>query len=130
MVLLDADVVNRGWEKGTLLILASEARIISNVPFSASPRSPNLNPFAEAWVQRTKHEVLNHFIVFGERHLWHILDSWLAYYHKFRPHQGLGNVPISGDSPPGRPMEYFCREDIVCHEPLGGLLKHYSLAAA
>ena len=30
------------------------------------PRTPNLNPFAEAWVQRTEHEVLNHFIVFGE----------------------------------------------------------------
>jgi putative transposase len=89
-----------------------------------------MNPFAEAWVQRTKHEVLNHFIVFGERHLWHILDSWLAYYHRFRPHQGLGNVPISGDLPPGEPMENFRREDVVCHESLGGLLKHYTLAAA
>jgi transposase InsO family protein len=57
-------------------------------------RSPNLNPFAEAWVQRTKHEVLNHFIVFGEHHLQHILACWLTYYHQFRPHQGLGNVPI------------------------------------
>jgi putative transposase len=37
------------------------------------PRSPNLNPYAEAWVQRTKHEVLNHFLVFGESHLRHIL---------------------------------------------------------
>jgi putative transposase len=36
------------------------------------PRSPNLNPFSEAWVQRTKHEVLNHFLVFGERHLCYI----------------------------------------------------------
>jgi len=34
------------------------------------PRSPNLNLFAEAWGQRTKHEVFNHFLVFGERHLF------------------------------------------------------------
>ncbi|MBN1589586.1 MAG: transposase, partial [Pirellulales bacterium] len=58
-----------------------------------SPRSPNLNPFAEAWVQRTKHEVLNRFIVFGEKHLRYILNQWVSYYHQVRPHQGLGNVP-------------------------------------
>jgi len=32
-------------------------------------RSPNLNPVAESWVGRTRGEVLNHFIVFGEKHL-------------------------------------------------------------
>jgi len=30
-----------------------------------SPRSPNLNPFAERWVQSVKRECLDHFIVFG-----------------------------------------------------------------
>jgi putative transposase len=44
------------------------------------PRSPNMNPHAEAWVQRTKHEVLNHFIIFGEKHLRHLISSWLEYY--------------------------------------------------
>jgi putative transposase len=44
------------------------------------PRSPNLNPYAEVWVCRTKAECLNHFIVFGEGHLRHILTSWLTYY--------------------------------------------------
>ena len=42
------------------------------------PRSPNMNPFAEAWVQRTKHEVLNHFMVFGEKHLRHLMDEWVT----------------------------------------------------
>jgi putative transposase len=94
------------------------------------PRSPNLNPFAEAWVQRTKHEVLNHFLVFGESHLRHILDCWLTYYHQFRPHQGLGNVPISGDLPTAEPLERFCLDDVVCHESLGGLLRRYERRAA
>lgn len=94
------------------------------------PRSPNLNPFAEVWVQRTKHEVLNHFLVFGESHLRHILACWLSYYHECRPHQGLGNVPINGELSPPMPIEQFCCNDIVCHESLGGLLKHYQRRAA
>jgi len=95
------------------------------------PRSPNMNPFAEAWVQRTKHEVLNHFIVFGENHLRHILACWLTYYHRFRPHQGLGNVPI-GDAglPMPEPINRFHLDEIVCHESLGGLLRHYERRAA
>jgi len=93
-------------------------------------RSPNMNPFAETWVQRTKHEVLNHFIVFGENHLQHLLACWLTYYHQFRPHQGLGNVLINIDLPPPTPIEDFRLEDVVCLESLGGLLRHYVRRAA
>jgi putative transposase len=93
-------------------------------------RSPNMNPHAEAWVQRTKHEVLDHFIVFGEHHLRHILACWVTYYHTQRPHQGLGNVPIQVPLPPAEPLDAFRLDDIVCHELLGGLLKHYVRKAA
>ena len=88
------------------------------------PRSPNLNPYSESWVGRTKAEALNHFLVFGESHLRHILKCWLTHYHKFRPHQGLGNVPIDTGLPPPRPIDDFRLEEVVCHESLGGLLKH------
>lgn len=93
-------------------------------------RSPNMNPFAESWVGRTKHEVLNHFIALGEKQLRWIFKEWLAYYHRWRPHRGLDNVPIS-ESPvsPDLPDD-FSAEDIVCHETLGGLLKHYERKAA
>jgi putative transposase len=94
------------------------------------PLSPNMNPFAEAWVQRTKHEVLHHFIVFGEKHLRLVLREWLAYYHTARPHQGLGNVTISGRLPPADAIKSLRLKDIVCHESLGGLLKHYERKAA
>jgi putative transposase len=91
------------------------------------PRSPNLNPYAESFVGRVKAECLNHFIVFGENHLRHILKEWVSYYHRFRPHQGLGNVPIN--TPPA-PLHEFRSEDVVRHEALGGLLKHYERRAA
>jgi putative transposase len=93
-------------------------------------RSPNLNPYCESWVGRTRAEVLNHFIVFGEGHLRHILDRWLVHYHFQRPHQGLGHVPIGCDLPPPETMREFCLDDVVCHESLGGLLKHFERRAA
>ena len=89
-----------------------------------------MNPYAESRVSRTRAEVLNHFIVFGEPHPRHILQQWLTYYHRFRPHQGLGNVPILADLPLPEPTEQFQLDDVVCHESLGGLLKHYTRTAA
>ncbi|HBO44645.1 MAG TPA: hypothetical protein DD670_12080 [Planctomycetaceae bacterium] len=94
------------------------------------PRSPNLNPYCESWVWRTRAEVLNHFIVFGEGHLRHILDRWHIHYHFQRPYQGLGQVPIGSDLPPAETLEEFCSDDVVCHESLGGLLKHFERPAA
>jgi putative transposase len=95
------------------------------------PRSPNLNPHSEAWVQRTKHEVLNHFLVFGERHLRYILSSWLQYYNQFRPHQGLGNVLLDDrDKAPPELSDVVPLGNVTCHESLGGLLKHYERKAA
>jgi putative transposase len=90
-----------------------------------------LNPYSEAWVQRTKHEVLNHFLVFGERHLRYILKCWLEYYHRWRPHQGLGNVRLEERNlPPPELSEVVPLGEITCHESLGGLLRHYERIAA
>ena len=92
--------------------------------------SPNPNPFAETWVQRVKRECLDWFVVFGEKHLRRLFKEWLHYYHTARPHQGLGNVPISASLPPPEPLEGFRLEAVVCHESLGGLLKHFERRAA
>jgi putative transposase len=101
------------------------------IEFRPTPRrSPNLNPYAEVRIGRTKAECLNHFIVFGESHLRYILKAWLTYYHRFRPHQGLGNVPIDAALPSPAPIHEFRLEDVVCDESLGGLLKHYQRRAA
>ncbi|MGD0901203.1 MAG: integrase core domain-containing protein, partial [Thermoguttaceae bacterium] len=100
-------------------ILESEGLEFRPIP----PRSPNMNPHAEVWVQRTKHEVLNHFIVFGERHLRQILAAWLEYYHRHRPHQGIGNVPLEErtDGPPAPMTDTAPSGEILCYESLGGL---------
>lgn len=97
-------------------ILESEDITVKKV----GPLAPNLNAFAERWVQSIKRECLDHFIVLGERHLDHLIREYLAYYHTERPHQGLDNRPLTlvepGENSAG---------EIVCSERLGGLLKHY-----
>lgn len=72
-------------------------------------------------------ECLDHFVVFGETHLRHLLSEYLAYYHPARPHQGLDNRPLGwtesslaeNTGPLGK---------VVCEVRLGGLLRHYRRA--
>lgn len=51
-------------------------------------------------------------------------------YHTARPHQGLGNVPLDSAEEPPEPADELPLKDIVCHEQLGGVLKHYERKAA
>jgi putative transposase len=92
-------------------------------------RAPNQNAFVERWVQSIKHEVLDHFIVIGEDHFNHLISEYVEHYLTERPHQGIDNELITrhrtaelSDKPPD------CK--ILCHERLGGVLKHYYRAAA
>jgi putative transposase len=91
-------------------------------------RAPNQNAVAERFVQSVKRECLDHFLVFGERHLRHILSEYLLYYHQHRPHQGLGNRPLGcAELAPAEQLQRL--EEVVCEERLGGLLRHYRHAA-
>jgi len=100
-------------------VLGSDSLTIKRV----GPRAPNLNAYAERWVQSLKRECLDHFIVFGEEHLRYLVSQYVAHYHQERPHQSLGNRPLSHTSdPPVLPLEAGA---VVCEERLGGLLKHY-----
>ncbi|QNN23304.1 transposase family protein [Planctomycetales bacterium ZRK34] len=79
-------------------IFESEGVTVHKVGLLAS----NLNAYAERWVQSLKHECLNHFIVFGERHLQRLVNEYVDYYNVLRPHQGVGNVVLDPDAPPCR----------------------------
>lgn len=92
------------------------------------PRAPNLNAYAERWVQSVKQECLDHFIIFGETHLRYLIHEYLAHYLAERPHQAKDNQPLTGLPPP--PTSPPAAVDVVCAERLGGLLKHYSRKAA
>ncbi len=49
-----------------------------------SPRSPWQNACAERLIGSIRRECLDHVVVFGERHLRHVLLSYMNYYHETR----------------------------------------------
>ena len=55
-----------------------------------APRSPWENGHAERLIGSIRRECLDHVIVFGERHLRHVLRSYAQYYNGVRTHLSLG----------------------------------------
>ncbi len=86
-------------------------------------QAPNMNAFAERWVRSIKSECLNRMIIVGDRSLVRIVSSYVEHYNLERPHQGIGNVPIS-------PPEPDATGEVLVNARLGGLLKHYHRSAA
>ena len=94
-------------------------------PLRLQIRSPNLNAYAERFIQTLQHECLNHFLIFGTRHMDHLVEEFLDHYHDERPHQSMGNLPLKRDGP-----ESSVSGAINCKQRLGGLLRHYHRGAA
>ena len=85
-------------------------------PIRLPPRSPNLNAYAERFVGSIKAECLDRMIIFGERHLRHVVSEYAEHYQHERPHQGPDRFcsSIAGMSP-SRPYgaELFARSGHV-----------------
>ena len=90
-------------------------------------RSPNCNPHAERFVKTVRDECLNHFVIFGERHLRHLIKEFVEHYMTERFRQGIGgqlirNVGPTNDNGADGKVAYRSR--------LGGLLNFYCREAA
>jgi putative transposase len=86
--------------------------------------SPNLNAYAERFIQTLQRECLDHFVVFGCKHMDYLMKEFVEHYHTERPHQALGNEPLARAAPRGH-----CDGRVVCRSRLGGVLRHYRRAA-
>ena len=89
-------------------------------------RSPNLNAFAERWIQSIKEECLSKLILFGEGALRRAINEYVAHYHRERNHQGVGNVLLLSSG--NRSARYD--HPVRCRERIGGMLKYYYREAA
>ena len=83
-----------------------------------SPRSPWQNGYAERLIGSIRRECLDHVVVFGERHLRHILLSYMKYYNEVRTH-----LSLEKDTPVSRAAERTGH--ILCRPVLGGLHHQY-----
>ena len=86
--------------------------------------SPNLNAFAERFVESAKSECLDRMVLLGEGHLRAAVREFVHHYHEERPHQGLYNELIAPTT------TVIGTGQMKCRERLGGLLKFYYREAA
>ncbi len=88
-------------------------------PKRTAYRSPWQNGTAERWVGSGRRELLDHVIVWDERHLQRLLREYVAYYNADRVHTQLG------DSPADRSTEHRPSLNArVVGLPRGGGLHH------
>ena len=62
----------------------------------SAPRSPNTVAFVERFIQTIQQECLDHFIVFGPKHMDYLCSEFVEHYHTERPHQGKENELLTG----------------------------------
>jgi len=95
-------------------------------PKRTSYRSPWQNGVAERFVGSCRRDMLDHVIVFNERHLKRLMTEYIHYYHQDRTHLGLAK-----QTPAGRKaaQEMPAGRQAVAMPRLGGLHHRYDLAA-
>jgi transposase InsO family protein len=84
-----------------------------------SPPSPWQNRYAERLIGSIRWECLDYVVVLGERHLRHVLQSYMNYYNETRTHLSLDK-----DAPVSRAVDRAGH--ILCRSILGGLHHQYT----
>jgi len=86
---------------------------------------PQCNCYVERLMRTLRQDCLHHLIILDERHLRWVLQEYLHYYHRARPHQGLNQ-----ETPLPQPRLLSSAGTIRSRPVLGGLHHEYFRAAA
>jgi transposase InsO family protein len=96
-----------GWEKAPAYIIRDRDRAYGEAFIRriramgirdrpTSPHSPWQNGYAERLIGSIRRDCLDHVVIFGERHLRHLLRSYQKYYNEARTHLSLcKDAPVS-----------------------------------
>jgi putative transposase len=87
-------------------------------------RTPNANAVAERWVRSVRQECLDRLLIVNQAHLRRVLQEYVDYYNRARPHQGLDQqapIPFTRGPVTG---------PVSCRDVLGGILHDYRRMAA
>ena len=103
-------------------VVLSFIRSMGAKPCRTSYRSPWQNPIAERWIGSCRRELLDHVVVFGQRHLVGLVRSYVAYHHEDRTHMGLGKDTPDCQAPTPRPSD---TATVVAFSRVGGLHHRY-----
>jgi putative transposase len=89
------------------------------------PRCPQANAFAERFVRTVPAELTDRMLIFGQRHLRHMLSEYARHYNRQRPHRGQQLRPPQ----PEPPVLTDNVTEIVRRPNLGNLINEYHIAA-
>jgi hypothetical protein len=89
-----------GWQRAPRYIIRDRDRVYGHAVLSRlqaigirdrpiAPRSPWQNGCAERLIGSIRRDCLDHVVVFGERHLRHLLKAYQKYYNEARTHLSL-----------------------------------------
>jgi transposase InsO family protein len=89
-------------------------------------RAPRANAMCERFLGSVRRECLDHLLILHERHLGRVLQDYVTYFNRARPHQGIDQT-----IPQGMTLEVRGPSDgtIVSIPVLGGLHHDYRHAA-
>ena len=111
----------------TNAVTVSMVKSLGAKPTRTAPRSPWQNGVAERWIGSVRRELLDHIVVFNDRHLLRLLRDYVAYHHDDCTHLGLAK-----GTPAGRPRQTRPVGDaqVIALPRLGGLHHRYEWRAA
>src|SRR5947208_6173991 len=94
----------------------------------APVRAPRARAHAERWVGTVRRECLDRLLIFGRRHLEHVVREYALHYNTHRPHRSLDQrTPLA--KPPideSAPRAELPQLDLLSRrDRLGGLRREY-----
>ena len=106
--------------------MIDSVKTFSIQPRRTSYRSPWQNGVAERWGGSCRRDLLDHVIAVNERHLKHLMNEYIRYYHEDRTHLALVKGTPAGREAARKPS---LSSRITAMPRLGGLHHRYDLAA-
>ncbi len=90
-------------------------------------RAPRANAICERLLGSVRRECLDHILIVSEAHLRRVLNEYVLYFNRSRPHQGISQkIPVPQESAASTSGE---RATVIAFPVLGGLHHDYRCAA-
>ena len=97
-------------------------KAIGTKPKQISYRSPWQNPVVERWIGSCRRGLLDHVIVFNDKHLLRLVRGYISYHHEDRTHLGLDKDTPTGRSVTSRPS---AMAEVIALPRVGGIHHRY-----
>jgi putative transposase len=89
--------------------------------------APRANAICERYMRSVRQECLDHLLIFGEKQLQRILNEYVVYFNRARPHQGMAQqIP---EQPRSLPSAQDAGNQVIPLPVLGGLHHDYRWVA-